>query len=69
MKFQAKKVLKVVGASLVMGAVTAGNAMAELPASVAADVAAAKVDIVSGGALVIGVAVAIAAVRWVKRLF
>lgn len=69
MKFQAKKVLKVVGASLVMVAVTAGNAMAELPASVASDVAAAKVDIVAGGGLVIGVAVAIAAVRWVKRLF
>lgn len=62
-------VLKKVGFVVASSAVFAGQAFAALPESVATDVAAAKVDVVAAGGLVIGVAVAIAAVRWVKRLF
>lgn len=44
-----------------------GNALAALPASVTTDLAAAKSDIIEVGAIVIGLAVAVAAIFWVKR--
>lgn len=47
--------------------VMAGSAMAALPASVTTDLATAKSDIVDVGAIVIGLAVAVAAIFWVKK--
>lgn len=44
-----------------------GNALAALPASVTTDLATAKSDIVEVGAIVIGLAVAVAAIFWVKK--
>lgn len=64
-----KKYLKKAAAVGTVLAVSAGHAMAELPASVATDAAAAKVDIVEAGGIVIGIAIAIAAVSWVRRVF
>ena len=45
----------------------AGSVMAALPASVTTDLATAKSDIVDVGAIVIGLAVAVAAIFWVKK--
>lgn len=47
--------------------VAAGSAMAALPASVTTDLATAKSDIIDVGAIVIGLAVAVAAIFWVKK--
>lgn len=47
--------------------VTAGSVMAALPASVTTDLAGAKADIIEAGAIVIGLAVAVAAIFWVKK--
>lgn len=44
-----------------------GNALAALPASVTTDLATAKSDIVEVGVIVIGLAVAVAAIFWVKK--
>ncbi|HRB20870.1 MAG TPA: major capsid protein [Nitrosomonas sp.] len=44
-----------------------GSAVAALPASVTTDLAAAKSDIVEVGTIVIGLAVAVAAIFWVKK--
>lgn len=43
------------------------QAQAALPASVTTDLATAKSDIVDVGAIVIGLAVAVAAIFWVKK--
>ena len=45
----------------------AGSVMAALPASVTTDLAEAKTDIIAVGAIVIGLAVAVAAIFWVKK--
>ena len=45
-----------------------GAAKAELPASVGSAVTAAVTDVGAAGALILGVVVAIAAVKWVRRV-
>ena len=47
--------------------VISGSVFAALPASVTTDLAEAKTDIVAVGAIVIGLAVAVAAIFWVKK--
>ena len=44
-----------------------GSLLAALPASVTTDLAEAKTDIIAVGAIVIGLAVAVAAIFWVKK--
>ena len=44
-----------------------GSLIAALPASVTTDLAEAKTDIIAVGAIIIGLAVAVAAIFWVKK--
>ena len=44
-----------------------GTLFAALPASVTTDLAGAKADIIEAGAIIIGLAVAVAAIFWVKK--
>lgn len=60
-----RKSRAVVGAALLTGAV---SAQAALPTTFATDIAAVKADVTEGGGLVIGVALAVMAVRVVKGL-
>lgn len=44
-----------------------GSVQAALPTAVTTDLATAKSDIVEAGAIIIGLAVAVAAIFWVKK--
>jgi hypothetical protein len=59
-----KGTLAAVGTSLFL---FAGSVMAALPTAVTTDLATAKADIVEVGTIVIGLAVAVAAIFWVKK--
>ncbi|HQU98911.1 MAG TPA: major capsid protein [Nitrosomonas sp.] len=59
---------KVAVGSVITGLMIAsGSVFAALPASVTTDLVAAKADIVEVGTIVIGLAVAVAAIFWVKK--
>ena len=60
MKFNKSAVL----AALAMGLVSSANAAVDI----SAEVATAKTDIQTNGALIIGVVVAIAVIAWIRRI-
>jgi len=67
MKNFKQSVKAAVGTGITGLTIASGSVFAALPASVTTDLAAAKADIVEVGTIVIGLAVAVAAIFWVKK--